>query len=89
MPFHTAKKKGPVDFILLNNHFYLSPFFKIQTPFFLKNVNSDVPNGSALTQENISLLSNKTSSLNLSEDPEGGGDSNDSQRSGVTSSSAP
>ncbi|XP_008576498.1 PREDICTED: roquin-1 [Galeopterus variegatus] len=50
---------------------------------------SDVPNGSALTQENISLLSNKTSSLNLSEDPEGGGDNNDSQRSGVTSSSAP
>ncbi|XP_024614516.1 roquin-1 isoform X2 [Neophocaena asiaeorientalis asiaeorientalis] len=50
---------------------------------------SDVPNGSALTQENIGLLSNKTNSLNLSEDLEGGGDSNDSQRSGVTSSSAP
>lgn len=50
---------------------------------------SDVPNGSALTQENISLLSNKTSSLNLSEDPEGGGDNNDSQRSGVTPTSAP
>nr|XP_020014765.1 roquin-1-like isoform X2 [Castor canadensis] len=50
---------------------------------------SDVPNGSALTQENISLLSNKTNSLNLSEDPEGGGDNNDSQRSGVTPSSAP
>ncbi|KAK2496659.1 hypothetical protein MC885_005828 [Smutsia gigantea] len=43
---------------------------------------SDVPNGSTLTQESISLLSNKTSSLNLSEDPEGGGDNNDSQRSG-------
>ncbi|XP_023366581.1 roquin-1 [Otolemur garnettii] len=50
---------------------------------------SDVPNGSALTQENISLLSNKTSSLNLSEDPEGRGDNNDSQKSGVTPSSAP
>ncbi|XP_044925660.1 roquin-1 isoform X4 [Mustela putorius furo] len=50
---------------------------------------SDVPNGSALTQENISLLSNKTSSLNLSEDPEGGGDNNDSQRAGVTPTSAP
>ncbi|XP_038204891.1 roquin-1 [Arvicola amphibius] len=50
---------------------------------------SDVPNGSALTQENLSLLSNKTSSLNLSEDSEGGGDNKDSQRSGVTSSSAP
>ncbi|XP_006887825.1 PREDICTED: roquin-1 [Elephantulus edwardii] len=49
---------------------------------------SDVPNGSALTQENISLLSNKTSSLNLAEDPDGGGDNNDSQRSGVTPSSA-
>lgn len=34
---------------------------------------SDVPNGSASTQENVSLLSNKTSSLSLSEDPEGGG----------------
>lgn len=50
---------------------------------------SDVPNGSALTQENLSLLSNKTSSLNLSEDSEGGGDNNDSQRSGVVSNSAP
>lgn len=50
---------------------------------------SDVPNGSALTQENLSLLSNKTSSLHLSEDPEGGGDDSDSQRSGVVSSSAP
>uniref|UniRef100_A0A8D1XR98 Ring finger and CCCH-type domains 1 n=1 Tax=Sus scrofa TaxID=9823 RepID=A0A8D1XR98_PIG len=54
-----------------------------------RELSMDVPNGSALTQENISLLSNKTSSLNLSEDPEGGGDNNDSQRSGVTPSSAP
>ncbi|XP_038613926.1 roquin-1 isoform X6 [Tachyglossus aculeatus] len=50
---------------------------------------SDVPNGSALTQESINLLSNKTASLNLSEDPEGGGDNNDSQRAGVTPTSAP
>ncbi|XP_040421247.1 roquin-1 isoform X14 [Cygnus olor] len=50
---------------------------------------SDVPNGSALTQENISLLSNKTASLSLSEDPEGGGDNHDSQRVGVTPTSAP
>uniref|UniRef100_A0A6I8PQF7 RING-type E3 ubiquitin transferase n=1 Tax=Ornithorhynchus anatinus TaxID=9258 RepID=A0A6I8PQF7_ORNAN len=50
---------------------------------------SDVPNGSALTQESISLLSNKTASLNLSEDPEGGGDNNDSQRAGATPTSAP
>ncbi|XP_046754214.1 roquin-1 isoform X13 [Gallus gallus] len=50
---------------------------------------SDVPNGSALTQENISLLSNKAASLSLSEDPEGGGDSQDSQRMGVTPTSAP
>ena len=77
----------PVDFILLIISFLSS--FKIPTLFFFFNVNSDVPNGSALTQENISLLSNKTSSLNLSEDPEGGGDNNDSQRSGVTSSSTP
>uniref|UniRef100_A0A8D1HJH8 RING-type E3 ubiquitin transferase n=1 Tax=Sus scrofa TaxID=9823 RepID=A0A8D1HJH8_PIG len=54
-----------------------------------RELSMDVPNGSALTQDNISLLSNKTSSLNLSEDPEGGGDNNDSQRSGVTPSSAP
>lgn len=50
---------------------------------------SDVPNGSSLAQEDISLLSNKTSSLNLSEKSEGGGDNGDSQRSGVTPSSAP
>lgn len=50
---------------------------------------SDVPNGSTLTQEDISLLSNKTSSLNLSEEPKGGGDNSDSQRSGVTPSSTP
>ncbi|XP_059710492.1 roquin-1 isoform X10 [Haemorhous mexicanus] len=50
---------------------------------------SDVPNGSALTQENIGLLSNNMASLNLSEDPEGGGDGHDSQRGGVTPTSAP
>ncbi|XP_074858809.1 roquin-1 isoform X4 [Carettochelys insculpta] len=50
---------------------------------------SDVPNGSVLTQENISLLSNKTSSLSLSEDPEGGGDNQDSQRTGVAPTSSP
>ncbi|XP_017692400.1 PREDICTED: roquin-1-like isoform X2 [Lepidothrix coronata] len=50
---------------------------------------SDVPNGSALTQENIGLLSNKAASLSLSEEPEGGGDSHDSQRAGVTPTSAP
>ncbi|XP_029473575.1 roquin-1 isoform X2 [Rhinatrema bivittatum] len=49
---------------------------------------SDVPNGSTLPQENMSLLSNKSASLNLSEDPEAGGDSSDPQRTGVTSSSA-
>ncbi|XP_074924022.1 roquin-1 isoform X6 [Chelonoidis abingdonii] len=50
---------------------------------------SDVPNGSVLTQENISPLSNKTTSLNLSEDPEGGGDHQDSQRTGVAPASSP
>ncbi|XP_037999932.1 roquin-1 isoform X11 [Motacilla alba alba] len=50
---------------------------------------SDVPNGSALTQENIGLLSNNMASLSLSEDPEGGGDGHDSQRGGVTPTSAP
>ncbi|KAG6929654.1 ring finger and CCCH-type domains 1 [Chelydra serpentina] len=50
---------------------------------------SDVPNGSVLTQENISLLSNKTTSLSLSEDPEGGGDHQDSQRTGVAPTSPP
>uniref|UniRef100_A0A8D0HGW7 RING-type E3 ubiquitin transferase n=1 Tax=Sphenodon punctatus TaxID=8508 RepID=A0A8D0HGW7_SPHPU len=49
---------------------------------------SDVSNGSALKQENISLLSNKTATLSLSEDPEGG-DDHDSQRTGVTPTSAP
>ncbi|XP_063021568.1 roquin-1 isoform X10 [Melospiza melodia melodia] len=50
---------------------------------------SDVPNGSALTQENIGLLSNNMASLSLAEDPEGGGDGHDSQRGGVTPTSAP
>lgn len=50
---------------------------------------SDVPNGSALTQENIGLLSNNIASLNLSEDPEARGDGHDSQRAGVTPTSAP
>nr|XP_033771337.1 roquin-1 isoform X4 [Geotrypetes seraphini] len=49
---------------------------------------SDVPNGSTLSQENMSLLSNKTASLNLSEDPVAGGDNSDPQRTGVTASSA-
>uniref|UniRef100_A0A8C8RA26 RING-type E3 ubiquitin transferase n=1 Tax=Pelusios castaneus TaxID=367368 RepID=A0A8C8RA26_9SAUR len=50
---------------------------------------SDVPNGSALTQENISLLSSKTTSLSLSEDPETVGDDQDSQRTGVAPTSSP
>ncbi|XP_043347026.1 roquin-1 isoform X12 [Dermochelys coriacea] len=50
---------------------------------------SDVPNGSVLMQENISLLSNKTTSLSLSEDPEVGGDHQDSQRTGVAPTSSP
>ncbi|XP_055964586.1 roquin-1 [Sorex fumeus] len=50
---------------------------------------SDVANGSALTPENVSLLASKTSSLALTEDPEGGGDSGDAQRPGATSSAAP
>ncbi|XP_015491165.1 roquin-1 isoform X2 [Parus major] len=50
---------------------------------------SDVPNGSALTQDNIGLLSNNMASLSLSEDPKGGGDGHDSQRVGVTPTSAP
>ncbi|XP_074402373.1 roquin-1 isoform X11 [Zonotrichia albicollis] len=50
---------------------------------------SDVPNGSALTQENIGLLSNNMASLSLAEDPEGGGEGHDSQRGGVTPTSAP
>lgn len=56
----------------------------LQLPF-----SSDVPNGSALTQENIGLLSNNMASLSLAEDPEGGGDGHDSQRGGVTPTSAP
>ncbi|XP_069087706.1 roquin-1 isoform X3 [Pleurodeles waltl] len=49
---------------------------------------SDVPNGSALAQENIGLLSSKTASLSLSEDTEAGGDNGDSLRTGATSSSS-
>lgn len=77
--------KSHIDWIL----FKVFAFFLLKIPTFFHVINSDVPNGSALTQENLSLLSNKTSSLNLSEDSEGGGDNKDSQRSGVTSSSAP
>ncbi|XP_078497854.1 roquin-1 isoform X4 [Lissotriton helveticus] len=49
---------------------------------------SDVPNGSALAQENIGLLSSKTASLSLSEDTEAGGDNGDSLRTGAASSSS-
>lgn len=74
------KKKGKISVIASFHPPSLSP----QLPFI-----SDVPNGSALTQENIGLLSNNMASLSLSEDPEGGGDSHDSQRAGVTPTSAP
>ncbi|XP_062989901.1 roquin-1 isoform X3 [Elgaria multicarinata webbii] len=50
---------------------------------------SDVPNGSATTQENIGLLSNKTAALSLSEDTEGGGGEQDTQRAGATPTTAP
>ncbi|XP_074164494.1 roquin-1 isoform X1 [Sminthopsis crassicaudata] len=65
------------------------PQNKVPTEDLALTFSSEVPNGSSLSQENISLLSNKTSSLTLAEDPEGGGDNNDSPRTGVTPSSAP
>lgn len=74
------KNKGKISVIASFHPLSLSP----QLPF-----SSDVPNGSALTQENIGLLSNNMASLSLSEDPEGGGDGHDSQRAGVTPTSAP
>ncbi|XP_027550657.1 roquin-1 isoform X9 [Neopelma chrysocephalum] len=67
----------------------LEPQSKVPAEDLALTFSSDVPNGSALTQENLGLLSNKAASLSLSEDPEGGGDSHDSQRAGVTPTSAP
>ncbi|XP_026709537.1 roquin-1 isoform X7 [Athene cunicularia] len=67
----------------------IEPQSKVPAEDLALTFSSDVPNGSALTQENIGLLSNKTASLSLSEDPEGGGDNHDSQRAGVTPTSAP
>ncbi|XP_059710491.1 roquin-1 isoform X9 [Haemorhous mexicanus] len=67
----------------------LEPQNKVPAEDLTLTFSSDVPNGSALTQENIGLLSNNMASLNLSEDPEGGGDGHDSQRGGVTPTSAP
>ncbi|XP_039582214.1 roquin-1 isoform X9 [Passer montanus] len=67
----------------------LEPQNKVPAEDLTLTFSSDVPNGSALTQENIGLLSNNMASLSLSEDPEGGGDGHDSQRGGVTPASAP
>ncbi|KAL2301665.1 hypothetical protein Nmel_011055 [Mimus melanotis] len=67
----------------------LEPQNKVPAEDLTLTFSSDVPNGSALTQENIGLLSNNMASLSLSEDPEGGGDGHDSQRVGVTPTSAP
>ncbi|XP_041276611.1 roquin-1 isoform X9 [Onychostruthus taczanowskii] len=67
----------------------LEPQNKVPAEDLTLTFSSDVPNGSALTQENIGLLSNNMASLSLSEDPEGGGDGHDSQRGGVTPTSAP
>ncbi|XP_030135273.4 roquin-1 isoform X10 [Taeniopygia guttata] len=67
----------------------LEPQNKVPAEDLTLTFSSDVPNGSALTQENIGLLSNNMASLSLSEDPEGGGDGHDSQRAGVTPTSAP
>ncbi|XP_027748674.1 roquin-1 isoform X10 [Empidonax traillii] len=67
----------------------LEPQSKVPAEDLALTFSSDVPNGSALTQDNISLLSSKAASLSLSEDPEGGGDGHDPQRAGVTPTSAP
>uniref|UniRef100_A0A803WFJ8 RING-type E3 ubiquitin transferase n=1 Tax=Ficedula albicollis TaxID=59894 RepID=A0A803WFJ8_FICAL len=67
----------------------LEPQNKVPAEDLTLTFSSDVPNGSALTQENIGLLSNNMASLSLSEEPEGGGDGHDSQRAGVTPTSAP
>uniref|UniRef100_A0A8C7E635 RING-type E3 ubiquitin transferase n=1 Tax=Naja naja TaxID=35670 RepID=A0A8C7E635_NAJNA len=50
---------------------------------------SDLPNGSAPTQEIIGLLSNKTTTLNLSEDTDVGAGDQDTKRTGATPTSAP
>ncbi|XP_053325129.1 roquin-1 [Spea bombifrons] len=49
---------------------------------------NEVPNGSGLAQD-ITLMAGKTASLNLSEDPQGGGDKNESLRGGVGSTTSP
>ncbi|XP_015491173.1 roquin-1 isoform X9 [Parus major] len=67
----------------------LEPQNKVPAEDLTLTFSSDVPNGSALTQDNIGLLSNNMASLSLSEDPKGGGDGHDSQRVGVTPTSAP
>ncbi|XP_026649297.1 roquin-1 isoform X10 [Zonotrichia albicollis] len=67
----------------------LEPQNKVPAEDLTLTFSSDVPNGSALTQENIGLLSNNMASLSLAEDPEGGGEGHDSQRGGVTPTSAP
>lgn len=79
------KNKGKISVTVSFHPLPLSPLLSSpELPF-----SSDVPNGSALTQENIGLLSNNMASLSLSEEPEGGGDGHDSQRAGVTPTSAP
>ncbi|XP_060630377.2 roquin-1 isoform X1 [Anolis sagrei] len=62
---------------------------KVQAEDLGGTFSSDVPNGSASTQENIGLLMNKTTALSLSEDTEEGGEDQDAQRTGAMPASAP
>ncbi|XP_023787441.1 roquin-1 isoform X6 [Cyanistes caeruleus] len=81
--------KNKLDTAKQTENGQLEPQNKVPAEDLTLTFSSDVPNGSALTQDNIGLLSNNMASLSLSEDPKGGGDGHDSQRVGVTPTSAP
>ncbi|KAE8610354.1 hypothetical protein XENTR_v10012094 [Xenopus tropicalis] len=84
---HSLSMKSKADTIKVENGQLEAPTSVLSHELPL-TFSSEVPNGSGLTQD-ISMLSSKTASLTLSEDPQAGGDKSEPLRSGVNSTAAP
>ncbi|XP_068095186.1 roquin-1 isoform X2 [Hyperolius riggenbachi] len=87
MEGHSMGVKSKPDVMKVENG-QMDPQGKVMSHDLQMSFSSEVPNGSSLAQE-ITMLSGKTTSLTLSEDPQSGSDKSEVLRAGVNSSAAP
>ncbi|XP_075472783.1 roquin-1 isoform X5 [Ascaphus truei] len=88
MESHSLGMKNKQDSNKVENG-QLEPQAKVLQHDLPLTFSNEVPNGSGLSQDNMSMLSGKTASIALSEDPQAGGDKSEPLRTGVNSNTAP